>query len=343
MLLEGEKKMEIGEAVVQSLIVHQVGNRLREEPLILADHCTSLTESISNLILGGYLRGIVNEKNLHLLTHQTDLTLNEIAHHSSLFFSKKISFEDFSKRIATHLYGSTHHPNIAAGDLFIVIFDKVKLNNIYRQAIGIYKSESKQQYISQKTDEEGVHLEALTGINPELIDKGALIVEGTSDVYALDRLSQRTKYWLDDFLKAKQIPDKKMQSTIAIGMVEKISTIISDPKKRQDFGKDVMALCLENEEVRSSELREISEKYVPNNTWESELERVIERKGLIEIDDINIPSKTFESKLKKTLRKVHLGQDIILALPINLTFGGVDFQIDGRSIQIQITLENEHG
>lgn len=48
--------MEIGEAVVQSVIVHQVGNRLREEPLVLAGQSFSITESVSNLILGVFTR-----------------------------------------------------------------------------------------------------------------------------------------------------------------------------------------------------------------------------------------------------------------------------------------------
>lgn len=30
------RSMEIGESVVEDVILHQVGNRLREEPLILA-------------------------------------------------------------------------------------------------------------------------------------------------------------------------------------------------------------------------------------------------------------------------------------------------------------------
>jgi len=56
------RSMEIGESVVEDVILHQVGNRLREEPLTLADQCFDITESIANLILGGYLRGIVSDK-----------------------------------------------------------------------------------------------------------------------------------------------------------------------------------------------------------------------------------------------------------------------------------------
>lgn len=75
--------MEIGESVVKAVILHQVGNRLREEPLVLADKCFAITDSISNVILGGYLRGIVSDKNQYVLSHESDMALNDVAHHES--------------------------------------------------------------------------------------------------------------------------------------------------------------------------------------------------------------------------------------------------------------------
>lgn len=335
--------MEIGEAVVQSVIVHQVGNRLREEPLVLADQCFSITESISNLILSGYLRGIVDDKNLYLLTHETEMSLNDVVHHTSSFFSAKIAFIELSQRIATHLYTSSHHPNIAAGDLFVVLFDKLRLDGKYRSAIGVYKSESKHQYISAKTEGGAHQLEVLTGINPALIDKGALIIEGLDSVYALDRLSNRTKYWLEDFLKAKQIPDEKTKSTIAVGLVEKVRENIEDLNARQKFGQEIMALCSEKDEILGSELKQISERYVPGEVWDTELGRVAERKGLVEIGEMSIPVRKFETKLKKTLNRVELGRDIVLAIPSSLSFEGAEFTVNGKTIRINVVLEEKNG
>lgn len=335
--------MEIGEAVVKTVIVHQVGNRLREEPLVLADQCFSTTESISNLILSGYLRGIVNDKNLHFLTHESDISLNEIAHHTSSFFSNKITFIELSKRIATHLYSSAHHPNIAAGDLFVILFDRVKLDDKYCSAIGVYKSESKHQYISTKNESGTPELEVVTGINPELIDKGALITEDSSIVYALDRLSNRTKYWIDDFLKAKQVADEKTKSAIAVSLIERVREKIESPSARQDFGQEVMALCSKKDEVLSSEIKQISERYISEGFWDTELEKVTERKGLLEIGEISIPSKKFETRLKKTLSRLDLGKDIILTIPNNLLLDGTDFHVDGKTIRISVVLEEKNG
>ncbi|WP_277373498.1 nucleoid-associated protein [Pseudomonas sp. AA-38] len=335
--------MEIGESVVQSVILHQIGNRLREEPLILADQCFSLTNSISNLILGGYLRGIVSSKNQYILSHESNIALNDVAHHTSAFFSKKISFVELSKNLASHLYTSTHHPNIAAGDLFVIQFENLKIDDKYSPAIGIYKSESKQQYISAHTDGGTRKLEVSSGINPELIDKGVLIIENSKTIYAIDRLSSRTKYWIDDFLKAKQLPDEKTKSAVAIGLVEKVRENIENPAARHKFCDEVAALCVDRDEILSSEIKEVSEKYVPLNIWNTELNRIIERKGLVNHEEMSIPTKNFNAKLKKALSRIDLGHDITLAIPKNLSFKSVDFTINGQTVKIDVTLETGNG
>lgn len=335
--------MEIGESVVQSVILHQVGNRLREEPLVLADRCFTLTDSISNLILGGYLRGIVSSKNQYVLSHESDMALNDVAHHASAFFSQKISFVELSKNLAAHLYASAHHPNIAAGDLFVILFDRLRVGGNYHSAIGIYKSESKQQYILARTDGGAGQLEVSSGINPDLIDKGVLIVDGSKTIYAIDRLSSRTKYWLDDFLRAKQIPNESTKSAVAVGLIEKVRDNIESPVARQDFCREVIALCSDRDEVLGDEIREVSEKYVSPDVWGAELGRIIERKGLVDADEISVTAKNLQTKLKKMFNRINLGEGISLMLPDSLAFNNANFKDEGKIIQLSIALEKKNG
>ena len=335
--------MEIGESVVKAVILHQVGNRLREEPLVLADECFATTDSISNVILGGYLRGIVSSKNQYMLSHESDMSLNDVAHHTSVFFSKKISFEDLSKNLATHLYASAHHPNIASGDLFVILFDKLKIGDVYRSAIGIYKSESKQQYLSARIDGKKQQLEVSSGINPDLIDKGALIIEGADTIYAIDRLSSRTKYWIDDFLKAKQIPNESTKSAVTTGLIEKVRESIGNPLEQQNFYREVIELCSDKDKLLSEEIRELSEKYVSPDVWDNELNRLVERKGLIDIKDISVSTKNLQAKLNRIFNRINLGNDINLIIPNDLSFNDVEFRLEGDLIKINVTLEKHNG
>lgn len=335
--------MEIGEARVQSVILHKVGNRLREEPLVLAEKCISITEDIANILLYGYLRGIVRSNNLFTFFHETDATLNELTHHISNFESEKINFIELSKRFATHLYSSTHHPNIASGDLFIILFDKIKIKDKYRSAIGIYKVESQQQYLSAHSENGTQKLEVLHGINPELIDKGALIIEGSNQVYAVDRLSNRTKYWIEDFLQAKQIPNERVKSAIALGLITTVNNKIESPIERQTFGQEISALCFGQESISGIDIKNISEKYVPKETWDSEFKRLNDLKGEIELQELTIPAKKFENKLQKVLSKINLGKDISLMLPNDFSFKGVTWDEDKKQLYISIILEKSDG
>lgn len=334
--------MLIDEAVVRSIVVHEVGNPLKEEPLKLAEQCFSINAGIADLILEGYLRGILVERNLHLLTHKDDASANPVAELVKDFFANKLAFIDLSQKLASQLFASTHHASIASGDLFVVHFDKIKTDDGERSAIGLFKSESRQQYIAALADGESFRLETVTGINPGRIDKGALLIEGWDRVYALDRSSSRNsaKFWLEDFLVAKQIPDERTKSTIAVNLVEEVQKNIVDPVERQEFGHQVIALCASRESVQESELKELSEKFVPTEVWESELDRITDQKGLTEVENMAIPAKKFEKKLKKSLNRVSLGNDIVLAIPSDLSFEGVEFKTEGKTIQISIVLEN---
>ncbi|WP_046168920.1 nucleoid-associated protein [Chromobacterium vaccinii] len=335
--------MEIGESVVQAVILHQVGNRLREESLVLADQCFAINDSISNVILSGYLRGIVSDKNQYILSHESDMALNDVAHHISGFFAKKISFVELSQKLASHLYASTHHPNISAGDLFIILFGKLKVDGVYGSAIGIFKSESKQQYLSASTDGNTQQLEVFSGINPDLIDKGALIVDGSEVIYAIDRLSSRTKYWIDDFLKAKQIPNEATKSAVATGLIEKVRENIESAVARQEFCREVIALCSDREKVLGEEIRGVSEKYISLDVWDTELERLIERKGLIDSGEISVSARSLQAKLKRIFNRINLGHEISLIVPDSFSLRDVNFKIDGKSIQVNVMVEKKNG
>lgn len=337
-----KQSIEIGESVINSVILHQIGNKLREEPLVLANECFIIDDNISNVILGGYLRGIVSKKNQYIIDSENDLRLNDVAHHTSEFFEKKISFIELSKKLATHLYTCCHHPNIAAGDLFIILFDCLKVNDEYKSAIGIYKSEIKQKYLAAISDGSKNQLEIYSGINPDLIDKGALIIDGSKVIYAIDRLSSRTKYWFEDFLKAKQVPNENIKANLVANVIEKIRNDIDDPIKKQNFGRDILDLCESNNFLKNGEIQEITEKYVAPDIWANEFDTLISQKSFTNVEDIDISSKKLMRKLKKFFSQISLGNDISLIIPNNYSLRDVNLIVNQENISINIVLETEN-
>jgi hypothetical protein len=131
--------MDLTTSTVDKLIVHRVGNKLRDESLKLSGTESPVNEELSSLLLGGYLKGIASETNEYYFHHETDLALNETRFYVRQYFEGETDFIETSRRLATHLYENSLHPNIRQGDLLVIQFDGIAFNNQKRRALGIFK------------------------------------------------------------------------------------------------------------------------------------------------------------------------------------------------------------
>ena len=140
--------MHISEARVERLVIHRVGNPSRGEPLQLSGKAIGVDEAVSALILDGYLKGIVSDKKKFQFVHETDLNLNELYHYSRRFFRGEVDLLEVSAQIAKHLYGRSQHPNIAAGDLLIILFSGLGEADAPQRALGIFKAEIQEDFLT---------------------------------------------------------------------------------------------------------------------------------------------------------------------------------------------------
>ena len=171
-----------------------------------------------------YLKPLINNKEIFNLYHESNIELNEVHHFSKKIFNNNDIFLDTSKDIAKALHGHSTHPNILIGELIIILYKGILIDNNSTQAIGIYKTEVKDNYFDVQEDGETLILASKQGIPINKIQKGALILED-GNVFAIDSLNQKTKYWYNDFLKIKlkktpennaQILNKVMQKYVPV-------------------------------------------------------------------------------------------------------------------------------
>lgn len=134
--------------------------------------------------------------------HDIDISLNPLFQLSKFIYEDE-NFIDKSKEIFTHLKNVSKHPNIKDGDLFIIKYNDVKLDNIYYEALGIYKIENKESYIEIIQDNRGkVKLNFRKGIGERLLDKACLIIFNKKPytISIIDNGSKETDYWKNEFL-----------------------------------------------------------------------------------------------------------------------------------------------
>lgn len=86
--------------------------------------------------------------------------MNEIYNYVKHIFDNSDQFYEQSVNIAKHLYEVSVHPNIKAGELCIVYLQNCIIDDNVTDAVGIYKSESKDYYLQVNSTEMDMILNA---------------------------------------------------------------------------------------------------------------------------------------------------------------------------------------
>ncbi len=194
-------------AEIEQIIAHRVGNKNNEQDLIPSHNLLRTDERLRGMLHRYFLKPFVQPELFHFTFSNEDFTLNPLYKFASEIFEDSERFAINSVHIARYLYDLTTHPQIKSGDLFVVRFTNVAVNGKSTEAIGLFKSESKQDFLKLETGEESFELYHESGINIDKLDKGALIFNMEAGegfrVAMVDRVNkaQEAQYWKDDFLQ----------------------------------------------------------------------------------------------------------------------------------------------
>jgi hypothetical protein len=197
------------EATLEQLSIHKVGNKQAGEPLVLSEQSATIEdEKLKSLLMRYFIGAFEKVQETFRFFHPSDqLELNEAWHFSNSIFSSVDSFHEKSVLFAKHLYDVSNHPNIKAGELCVALFNNIQIDGELKDAIGIFKSESKESYltVNQTGTEFGFAYEE-NGINIKKPDKACLIFDDHAQdgykVVVIDATNRSEAfYWIDQFLK----------------------------------------------------------------------------------------------------------------------------------------------
>ena len=204
-------------AQFQGLVLHRVGNKNRNEPLQLSANPLRLDDEISSLLKSYFFTPFTQrEENYFHFTHEADLEFNPVYNAAKNIFNNPESLQEQSVAIATHLYGQSNHPHINSGELYVAVFEDVLIDKEKVSAIGIFKSEVKQDFFEFDWDQENLNIAVRKGISVQKLDKGCLIFnkgeENGYHVLSVDRNRYDAKYWPEDFLSIIALKDENFQT-----------------------------------------------------------------------------------------------------------------------------------
>lgn len=199
-------------AHIESLSIHRVGNKSRNENIFLSGEPFQLNDEITPLIKEYFLKPFRDkEENYFQFFHETDLEFNELYNLSNQIFDNPGNIHEVSKKMTTLLFEQSSHPHIKSGEVYVVYFENMLLDNEKVSAIGIFKSELKHDFL--QFQEKGTTLEMIIqqGINIQKLDKGAIIFNKNREegykILSVDSNKYDTKYWIENFLGVDVLAD----------------------------------------------------------------------------------------------------------------------------------------
>jgi hypothetical protein len=198
---------------LEKVIVHKVGNPSRGEQLKLSVNPLTLNDELAKSMLNKYFLGAFNAKEHYHFTHLSDVGMNEVYSYITNIFDDRKSFTQQSGLLAHFLYNKSTHVKVKEGELYVASFKEVPFGNDFIDAIGIFKSETKETFL--KVFEHGESLEVIgeEGININKLDKGCLIFNINKEdgyvVCIVDAINkqQDAQYWVKEFLQVEPYTD----------------------------------------------------------------------------------------------------------------------------------------
>ncbi len=208
-------------ASVTHIAVHKVGNESEGEYLNLSGKELVLTPDVRDLLVKYFLAPFKSEEYFQFFS-EGNLANNAVWKSAGSIFDNPTQTLLQSKQLAQHLYNLGNHPNVKGGELFVVYFKEGLLNGETIDAIGLFKSESKEPFLKILPTEENFDVEWEEGINIHKLDKGCMIYnidrENGFIVSVVDgkQKSAEGRYWTDGFLRIQQRQDQYFHTESAM-------------------------------------------------------------------------------------------------------------------------------
>jgi hypothetical protein len=207
--------LSITDICLEGLVIHYSGNKASGEELELSKEPVSIgSTELHTLLLQYFLAPFQEAAASFNLWHPSDLKLNDVYHFASAIFDDPESLIQQSCNIARHLYNVTDLPQIKSGELHVAYFRGCLVDGVMTDAVGIYKTESKEPFLKIAAAGSSYHFEADEGINPNKMDKGCLIFNVQRErgyrVHVIDKTNKggEAQFWKDTFLKVRAADDE---------------------------------------------------------------------------------------------------------------------------------------
>ncbi|MBA4746457.1 MAG: nucleoid-associated protein [Muricauda sp.] len=261
-------------AQIESISLHRVGNKSKNESAFLSAEPFSLNDEMAGLLKEYFFKPFrEKEENYYKFNHEVDVEFNEVCTAVTEIFENPSDNHRLSKKITTHLFEQSNHPHIKSGEVYVVHFSDMVIDNQKTDAVGIFKSELKHDFLQFEENEHNLEILIRQGININKLDKGCIVFNINKEegfkVLSVDSNRYDAKYWLENFLGVLPLTDDNFYTKNYL-------------KFCQNFAKDVV-LPAEDKQQEVMFMNRAVNHFAKNDNFEetSFLNEVMENPELI--------------------------------------------------------------
>ncbi|WP_431474024.1 nucleoid-associated protein [Marinobacter sp. KM021] len=254
--------LDVSSAQLERVIVHKVGNKIREEGYVLSESELDSDETLNEVLIRGYLKPLSKSQKLYDFFHESDISLNAVNNFSKKIFLDQSTFVEESKHVAKHLYSVSTHPNVSEGELIIMLVSNIFLDEEPGIGLAILKVESKDEYLDIREQDGVITVYERQGVPLGRVQKGALVLSQDGSVLSVDNLGHKTKYWDELFLKLMPKKNDEFFAGAAAKVLKGVVSKCQDSETILEINKKLEDSLEESGKVSFEKIREISEEIV---------------------------------------------------------------------------------
>ncbi|MFD1738899.1 hypothetical protein ACFSCX_20505 [Bacillus salitolerans] len=324
-------------ANLEQLIVHKIGNKLREEGIIFSEKPQDIQDENMKEILLKYFLSSFNFEKVYRFHHESDLNLNEIYTYLSRVFRMENELFEESSNIARFLYSKSYHPRIKSGELYISYISNCIINGKSTDCIGIFKSENRDHFLKVNSEENNLSIYVDQGIDMKRLEKGCIVFNVDEKqgykVLVIDNTksnSEEAKYWKVDFLN---VTSEKNNTYYTEKYIKICNNFYDKAYESGDYEKqEIIEKKNQTLNYFSSndhfDIDDYSSRIIKSEKYINEFNKIIKSSEEIPMSKFNIEPNVVKKEIKKFKNIIKLDNNFELTIKTNNKDGELEKGFD---------------
>jgi len=243
--------LDFSQCKLEKIVVHFVGNKHREESTQLSKSETPINDELNEHLTKYFISHIKPDASYYFDT-APESGINQAFNCVQTIFGDYTQLVPQSVELAKHLYECSVHPKIRSGEFFAVLIRDCVVDDELVDAIGLFKSEVKENFLKVLPSNGTYTIISDSGININKLDKGCLIFNTEAQtgyrILIVDNINKavEAEFWRDMFLQIMPRNDQFYQTqnflNLCKGYVEDVyneENNVSKPQQIEMLNKTV--------------------------------------------------------------------------------------------------------